>query len=108
MYPRIESLPTGGEVDMPERDDTPPVSAVEARRGLTDLVNRVAEGHQRVVISRYGRPAAALIPAEDLEILERLEDEVDREIHREVKREIVEQGTVGLAEVKRRLKAGKS
>lgn len=42
---------------------------IEARSTLRALVERV-EGHERVTLTRNGRPAAILISPEDLEALE--------------------------------------
>ncbi|MCP3816869.1 type II toxin-antitoxin system prevent-host-death family antitoxin [Streptomyces sp. A3M-1-3] len=50
---------------------------VEARNQLGQLVGRVRHGHEQIVISEYGKPAAALIPIEELEELRRLRDEAD-------------------------------
>jgi prevent-host-death family protein len=52
-----------------------PVS--EARDQLADLVNRVAYRRERISIGRRGKKIAALVSAEDLELLEALEDAVD-------------------------------
>ncbi len=41
----------------------------EARARLADLANRVVYGGERVVLTRHGRPFAALISAGDLELL---------------------------------------
>lgn len=50
---------------------------VEARNQLGQLVGRVRHGREHIVISEYGKPAAALVPVEELEELERLRDQVD-------------------------------
>ena len=50
---------------MPE---TLPLSSVKAH--LSELVDRVEGQHDRVVVTRNGRPAAVLISHEDLEGLE--------------------------------------
>lgn len=47
----------------------------EARAELADLVNRVAYGGERVALTRRGKIMAALVSAEDLELLERLDAE---------------------------------
>ena len=44
----------------------------QARADLADLVNRVAYSGERVVLTRHGRPVAALISAQDLELLEQV------------------------------------
>ena len=59
------------------------VSVSEARETFAELVNRAAYGHVRVRISRRGRPVAAIVPIEDVELLERLEDEVDLQAGRD-------------------------
>ncbi len=53
------------------------VSLVEARNHLGQLVGRVRHGHEHILISEYGKPAAALVPVEELEELRRLRDEAD-------------------------------
>lgn len=53
------------------------VSVSEARETFAELVNRAAYGHERVRVVRRGRPVAAIVPIEDVELLERLEDEGD-------------------------------
>ncbi|PVE09874.1 type II toxin-antitoxin system prevent-host-death family antitoxin [Streptomyces scopuliridis] len=50
---------------------------VEARNQLGQLVARVRYGHAEIVISEYGRPAAALVSIEELEELRRIRDEAD-------------------------------
>ena len=53
------------------------ISITEARDDFADVMNRVAYGHERVLVERRGRSLAAIIPAEDLRILEAIEDEID-------------------------------
>ncbi|MBI5724487.1 MAG: type II toxin-antitoxin system Phd/YefM family antitoxin [Planctomycetes bacterium] len=54
---------------------TIPIS--EAREHLADLGNRVSLRGERLVIERRGKHLFALVPVEDVELLERLEDERD-------------------------------
>lgn len=51
----------------------------EARESFSTTVNRVAFGGERVVLTRHGRRVAAVVPIEDLELLEALEDARDRD-----------------------------
>ena len=53
------------------------VTISEARQDFAELVNRAAYGHERVRVVRRGREIAAIVPIEDVELLERLEDEFD-------------------------------
>lgn len=52
-------------------------AASEIRGDFADTLNRVAFGGERVLIHRHGKDLAALVSVEDLELLRRLEDEVD-------------------------------
>lgn len=42
-------------------------------------MNRAAYRHERVLLTRHGKPVAAIISKEDLELLEALEDRADLE-----------------------------
>jgi prevent-host-death family protein len=57
------------------------VSVAELRQDLADVLNRAEYRGERFVVHRRGKVAAALIPIEDLELLERLvrqeEDRID-------------------------------
>ncbi len=53
------------------------MTASEARERFADTLNRVAYGGERVVLQRHGKPAVALVPVEDLELLRALEDRID-------------------------------
>lgn len=59
------------------------VSVSEARDEFAELVNRVAYAHERIRVARRGRDVVAVVPMEDLELLEALEDELDLESARE-------------------------
>lgn len=59
------------------------LSVSEAREEFADLVNRVAYRGERVRVMRRGREVAAIVPIEDIEILERIEDELDLQAARE-------------------------
>ena len=53
------------------------ISTAEARDKLSELVNRVAYGRERVTITRRGKALAVLVPVEDMEALEAIEDRLD-------------------------------
>lgn len=59
----------------------------ELREGLSDFLNRVQYRGERVVVHRRGKDAAALVSLEDLELLERLEDQALAEMAREAREE---------------------
>jgi prevent-host-death family protein len=49
------------------------IPVTQARASFADLVNRVAYKGERIGLTRHGRAVAALVPAEDLERLLRLD-----------------------------------
>ena len=67
----------------------PKMTVAEAERNLVRTVERVAEERERVTLTREGKPVAAIVPAEDLELLEALEDRLDVE---EARRALAEEG----------------
>ena len=58
------------------------LEAAAARDAFADVVNKVAYGDERVVITRRGKPVVAMISLRDLHLLELLEDHLDIEIAR--------------------------
>lgn len=55
------------------------VTSAQARNTFPDLVGQAAYGKKRTVITRRGKKVAAIIPIEDLERLQALEDTLDAE-----------------------------
>lgn len=51
--------------------------ASKAREGFADTINRVAYGKERVVLRRRGKEIVAVVPIDDLRLLEDLEDRID-------------------------------
>ena len=76
---------------------TIPIS--EAREHLADLGNRVSLLGERVIVERRGKNLFALVPMEDVELLERLEDKLDLDAIRAAK----DESTKPWAEVKKAL-----
>ena len=76
---------------------TIPIS--EAREHLADLGNRVFLRGERLVIERRGKNLFALVPVEDVELLERLEDKLDLDAIRAAK----DEQSIPFAKVKKEL-----
>ena len=55
------------------------LAAGKVRQKFAETVNRVASRRERVIVRRRGKKLAALIPFEDLMLLEELEDRLDLE-----------------------------
>ncbi|NEA39555.1 type II toxin-antitoxin system Phd/YefM family antitoxin [Streptomyces sp. SID11385] len=51
------------------------IPVTRARAELADLINRVVYGEERVVVTRHGKPLAALVSAADLDRLAALDAE---------------------------------
>jgi prevent-host-death family protein len=49
---------------------TSEIPVTQAREELADLVNRVAYGHERIILTRHSKPVACIVPPEDLARLE--------------------------------------
>jgi prevent-host-death family protein len=56
---------------------TTEIPVTQARDELAELINRVAYGHERIILTRHSKAVACLVPPEDLQRLEseRLESE---------------------------------
>ena len=76
------------------------LTVTEARDTLADVVNRVAFKGERVVLRRHGKAVAALVSAEDLELLAALEDQIDLKLARKALTEAARKGSKPWAKVK--------
>jgi prevent-host-death family protein len=75
---------------------TDTLNSTDAREQLADVLNRVAYAGDRVRIARRGKVVAAVVPIGDLEMIERLENEIDvREAEKSL-REAKKNGTIPL------------
>ncbi len=75
----------------------------EARTDFSSTLNRVAFGKDRVVLHRRGKDVAAIVPVEDLRLLEELEARVDLEAARAVLKEVGRKGTIPWEKIKKDL-----
>lgn len=55
------------------------LTASEVRQNFSDILNRAAFGRERVLVHRGKKPIAAIMPVEDYDFLEELEDRIDIE-----------------------------
>ena len=51
------------------------ISVSKLKDTLSDILNRVAYGKERILVSSHGKPKVAVISVEDLRLLEELEEE---------------------------------
>ena len=76
------------------------MTTVEARDRFSDLLNRAAYGKERVVLTRRGKELVAVVPLEDLELLEAIEEVIDLQ---DARKAIEEPGSVTLKQLIKKL-----
>jgi len=79
----------------------------EVRSDFAETINQVSYGKERLIVERRGKDLAAIIPVEDLKLLERLiEEEEDRIDLEEVKKALADprnKKTIPLEKVRKEL-----
>ena len=76
------------------------MSTAKLRSNLSEAINRAAYGGERIVLKRRGKSVAAIVPIDDVELLEELENEADIRAVRKARKE---KGGVPLEKIKARL-----
>ncbi len=79
------------------------ISTKEAREQLSTVISRAAFTKERVILTRHGKAIAAVVPIEDVELLERLESRIDLEDARAALAEVKKKGTVSWEDIKAEL-----
>ena len=80
-----------------------PVTTADARRNMSELLNRAAYGGERFVVTRHGKELVAIVPVEEANLLERLRVLLRERDFEAALREVAEAGTVPWEEVRREL-----
>jgi len=80
------------------------LNATKAREDFSDTLNRVAYRGERILLERRGKVVAAIVPAEDVKLLEELEDRFDLEEARKAIADVKKHGTVPWEKVKPELR----
>lgn len=81
----------------------PTITITELRGDLSETINRVKYRNERVGICRHDEEVAAVVPIEDVELLEQLEELIDLRAALDALREIGRKGTVSLADFRKEL-----
>jgi prevent-host-death family protein len=79
------------------------MTTVDARAQFSDIINRAAFGKERVTLTRRGKEIVAVVPIEDMKLLEALEDKIDLEEARAALAEANKKGTVSWEKLKAEL-----
>ncbi len=77
------------------------VHASRARRHWATLLGRVEHAGQRYLVCRNGREVAAIVPATEAELIERLVDEADIEEARNALRDVAGRARLPWEELRR-------
>ncbi len=83
--------------------DVETVPATELRQDSSSIISRVEFGREELILTRRGKPAAALVPLSLLAAYRELEDAADRKAVAAARKEIAKHGTVSWDDVKREL-----
>ena len=79
------------------------VNTVDARAQFSEIINRAAFGKERIILTRRGKEIVAVVPIEDVKLLEALEDRIDLEEARTALLETKKKGTVSWQKIKKDL-----
>jgi prevent-host-death family protein len=79
------------------------MNVTEARDNFSDVINRVAYGHERLCLSRGGKDVACMVSVEEAKVLELLEDRFDLHDALAALEEVQTAGTISWGDVKRDL-----
>ena len=78
------------------------ITTSQARNHFSDVINRAAFGKERIRLTRRGKDIVGIVPVEDVDLLERLEDKLDIKLADEAKKRIeAGETTIPLEEVAR-------
>jgi prevent-host-death family protein len=73
------------------------ISTIDAKEEFSTLLNRVSHNKERIVLTRRGKDIAAIVPLEDLYLLEQSQSKSDLEESVEALQEARQGGIVSLA-----------
>ena len=79
------------------------VTAAEARKNMAELLNRSAYGKERFVVTRHGKGLVAIVPLEEVTLLDRLRSLLSKKDLEAALTAIDESGTRSWDEVRRDL-----
>ena len=79
------------------------ITAAEARKHMAELLNRAAYGKERFVVTRHGKELVAIVPLEDVTLLDRLRALLSKKDFEAALAEMEEAGTKSWDEVRKEL-----
>jgi prevent-host-death family protein len=79
------------------------ITTVSARNDFSTVLNRAAFGKERVILKRRGKAIAAVVPIDDVVLLQSLEDKLDIADALAARKEARKKGAKSLAELRAEL-----
>ena len=79
------------------------VNSAEAKKQLGQILARTARTKRRVMVTSRGKDVAAVVPIEDVQLLEEIEDRLDLDEARAALASVKREGTVAWKKIKRDL-----
>ncbi len=79
------------------------VTTAEARKNMAELLNRAAYGKERFVVTRHGKGLVAIVPLEEVTLLDRLRSLLSKKDLEAALAAMNESGTLKWDEVRRDL-----
>lgn len=79
------------------------ISTIDAKESFTDLINQVSHHKERIILTRRDKEIAALIPIEDLHLLQSTENKNDLEEAISSLKEVRTQGSMTLEDLKNQI-----
>jgi antitoxin (DNA-binding transcriptional repressor) of toxin-antitoxin stability system len=76
------------------------ISTSVARQRFSEILSKAEFAGERTILHRRKKPVAAVVPIQDLELIERMEDLVDIE---DARKALKEKGRIPLSQIKRDL-----
>lgn len=79
------------------------LNSSDARQHFPELINEASYAKKRTIVTRRGKKVAAIIPIEDLEVLEALENKIDLDEARIALKDVEKNGAISWEELKNEL-----
>lgn len=79
------------------------IPTIDAKEEFTEIINRVAHHKERIVLTRRGKEIAAIIPLEDLFLLQSAENQHDLNQAMEALKEARAKGTFSLNDLQKEM-----
>ncbi len=79
------------------------MSSSQAREHFPEVISEVGFGKRRFIVTRRGKKLAAVVPIEDLNLIEAIEDQIDLDDARKAIEDIKKKGATSWKKVKAEL-----